>query len=166
MSHRFLKLHWPGSGMTGSRGDRACPSCCPISACLFAGPSSYQTECSKMTWYGAVTNAGKCVWPCPGHGPLVLAQGRKDFEQSVNSHIAHKQREGAFPPYIIHLCILHLYLQRAVSALCVRCPPSPSTESCECTVCVLPTPAADLIVQMGLPGLLALCNTVQLVTSL
>lgn len=58
MDPRFLKLHWPGSGMTGSRGDHACPSCCPISACLFAGPSSYQIECSKMTWYGAVTNAG------------------------------------------------------------------------------------------------------------
>lgn len=84
LSHRCLKLHWPGSDMTGSRGDHACPSCCPTSACLFAGPSSYQTECSKMTWYGAVTNAGKRVWPCLGHGPgsrqrrgVVLAQGRK-----------------------------------------------------------------------------------------
>lgn len=101
LSHRFLKLHWPGSGMTGSRGDHACPSCCPISACLFAGPSSYQIECSKMTWYGAVTNAGKCGWPCPGHGPAkrrnwppVVAQGRKDLEQAVNSHIAHKQRDA------------------------------------------------------------------------
>lgn len=59
---RSLRQHWPGSDTTGNRGGPTCLSCCPISACPSAGPSSCQTECSRMIWCVAATNAGEQSW--------------------------------------------------------------------------------------------------------
>lgn len=97
---RSLKPRWPGSDTTGSRGGPACLSCCPISACPSAGPSSCRTECSRTTWCVAATSAGEQGWACAGSccqgsgqrgelghlGRFRSAQERKGQEWSVLIH--------------------------------------------------------------------------------
>lgn len=158
---RSLKLHWPGSDTTRHRGGPACLSCCPISACPSAGPSSCQTECSRTTWCVAATSAGEQRWACTGScrqspgqrgelshlGHFCSDWERKGLEWSV---LIHGTQIDLPPVYTLGRDTCHGRASRQkLPGNFLASPPSVLLINLQASILpalTLSTPAADLVV--------------------